>query len=455
MNFKYCVFILCTAFIIALTSCLGDSDETEYIYSSDAELLSFQLQYDSISGFNNILYTIDQVKGEIYNVDSFYTNKAMPAKAILNYTTAGIYVCYVPEAKEDSAQIASGDSIDISLFTNQYKRYIRVYAANGAMKEYTLNLRIHKVDPDSIIYTKLPNPLPYSDYSNAKTILLNQTFYSFAEVSGSFVAYSSMDAQSWSPLALSGFPADARVETLNQYKNALYVLSSSGKLYQSFSGALWTEIPLGDGISSVQSIMGEIKQIPSLPNKVKPVMALVGMSEGNTVYLETDMAGYWKKGGIVESKFPVSNLSSASWVKDYSSNLVVLGDTIVSQNPMNVIGWANGDGISWTSIIPMFERGEGYFVVPSFSNVFCYDSGLYLINGTISKDYYNIVYYSVDGANTWKKMPDKCIPPAEYVARKRSSVCVDANNYIYIFGGEGDNVVLTDIWKARLNRLGF
>ena len=54
---------------LLLSSCLG-SDDTQYELSKDCQILSFSLSNDSIPGLKDVVFTIDQVEGKIFNIDS-------------------------------------------------------------------------------------------------------------------------------------------------------------------------------------------------------------------------------------------------------------------------------------------------------------------------------------------------------------------------------------------------
>ena len=54
---------------LLLSSCLG-SDDTQYELSKDCQILSFSLSNDSIPGLKDVVFTIDQVDGKIFNIDS-------------------------------------------------------------------------------------------------------------------------------------------------------------------------------------------------------------------------------------------------------------------------------------------------------------------------------------------------------------------------------------------------
>lgn len=450
MNLKHCIYSLFTSLILVLSSCLGDSDDEEIIYSKDAQLLSFQLTHDSIRSLSTVLYTIDQQKGWIYNVDSMAFGSDIPEKVIFNFTTAGYSLCLLTEAEEDSTFLATGDSISIQQFVNQTSKYLRVYAYDGTKKEYSLNLRVHTVDPDSMIYTRL-GELP-TDIED-KVLYLNDRFYC---ITSSQVLQSSSDALNWTALS-TNYPTNIDPSSLNVFKDRLVVLTTDGKLFFSDSSlSTWTELPLGSTVESIVSILGEIKGIE---DNFEASLALIALSGGNRVFAKTDMESL-SKGNEVPSTFPASDFASLPWTKRYNSTLLLFGGLSEASTPCLLVWHNNGDGITWTSSEPKGYLNEDFFIPYQSPNLFHYNNCIYLMNGygrVEGGDGYNDrIYTSVDGGLTWKEMPSKQSPlPAGYTWRKDASVCVDANNYIYVLGGQNESAKLPDIWKGRLNHFGF
>ena len=70
------------------------------------------------------------------------------------------------------------------------------------------------------------------------------------------------------------------------------------------------------------------------------------------------------------------------------------------------------------------------------------------------------IYRSSDYGVTWNYIDTLVVLPSSYQARGFASMLVDKDNYLMIFGGKStittiDNQNLNDIWKGRINRLGF
>jgi hypothetical protein len=442
--------------MIVFTSCLGNDEVVEYTLSTDAQLFSFKLTNDSISPeLAQASYTIDQIKGEIYNADSLSFGlissiKRWP-KAVFNYTTEvtdGGNVCLIAENATDSTFINNGDSISLLPFLNATVKHLRVYAVTGATKDYAINLRVHTIDPDSLVYESLSDNLPIAD-SETRTILLNGKFYWFGYQSSVLKYASSKDAVTWSsPSNVSG-ATDIQVQSISLYKNSLYAQTNSGNLYISTNAADWTLLTLSGTFAAakVSAIFGEIQDTPVAPSQTDTLLSLALKEGSEQFFIKTDMDRIWVKGDNVSADFPLTNFTSVSWMKmdSYRSNLTLVGSA------SNAIWRTQGDTTTgWTKLSAPQMVGGGTFTIPESSNILYYNNNLHLINGVDN----HAVYTSIDGGLTWQDMGTKCAPPANYPPRKKASVCIK-DHFIYIFGGENTGGALHDVWRARLNKLGF
>lgn len=144
---------------LLLSSCLGNTDDVDESVLSNCQIISFSLQNDSISGLSNVIFTIDQVNGLIFNKDSMAYGTVIDRKAVCSLTydmsLSPSAIEVYQEALKDSAYWNGTDSLDFSNFVR-----FRVYSNNGkAYKSYTAKLNVHQQQPDSmtwILYSELP-----------------------------------------------------------------------------------------------------------------------------------------------------------------------------------------------------------------------------------------------------------------------------------------------------------
>ena len=109
---------------LLLSSCLG-SDDTQYELSKDCQILSFSLSNDSIPGLKDVVFTIDQVDGKIFNIDSMPYGTKLDEKVICTVKLAStVYTCQVmQEAISDTfkpQRHISHKSISTRLFPTRW-----------------------------------------------------------------------------------------------------------------------------------------------------------------------------------------------------------------------------------------------------------------------------------------------------------------------------------------------
>ena len=98
-----------------------------------------------------------------------------------------------------------------------------------------------------------------------------------------------------------------------------------------------------------------------------------------------------------------------------------------------------------------FDKQEGVAVVE-------YDDKMFMLSGiNEAGKASSAIYLSRDGGVNWSISDTLVVMPQGFKPRGFSSIHVDKNNYMYLFGGKETNRsnVLNQIWRGRINRLGF
>ena len=145
------------------TSCLSD-DKIEVVQYNDAAITSFSLgklnrlmhttgskgqdsTYTASVDYSSYLFTIDQEKGLIYNVDSL-PKGVMTDKCIPTIGTKNSSFAYLKSISSDSLSYIGTDSLDFSV-----PRVLRCFANDLSWsKDYTVEVRVHKEEEDSIYW---------------------------------------------------------------------------------------------------------------------------------------------------------------------------------------------------------------------------------------------------------------------------------------------------------------
>ena len=150
------VLVSCLAALV-LSSCLKDEAQrtTPKWRQKNCQIASFLLKNvtkdkDSIAGLSRVTFTIDQLRGEIYNTDSLpygtrVTHK-LACQIVYDEAVGPSSVEFEPEATGKRISGREDDSIDFS-------RPVRIYVTSldrTEAKTYTVRLNVHQQDPDSM-----------------------------------------------------------------------------------------------------------------------------------------------------------------------------------------------------------------------------------------------------------------------------------------------------------------
>ena len=178
----------CLLFTAAMfmASCLNSDNDT-VTYYDDAAITAFSLSNAKItrhtksstgedstyieisSDVANYPFVIDQIKGEIYNVDSLPLGTD-PTKILCNYSTKNNSYAGIKSLKSDSiAYFNTADSIDFSS-----PREVSVYSSSGVnVKKYKITVNIHKEKADSFVWKQMPDSRELASLKDMKAYNLN------------------------------------------------------------------------------------------------------------------------------------------------------------------------------------------------------------------------------------------------------------------------------------------
>ena len=316
---------------IAISSCLNSDDN--YEYSSDATIRAFGL--DTIKKGIYYKFTIDQLKREIYNVDSLPVGSDTIIDKILIDTLN--VTGWVTSGLQDTLFNNLTDSVDL-----REPITLKVHAADGVTtREYKITVNVHKQDPDSLIWREMSS-LPTSPAANKqKSVILKND----AEEENLFVYTSTTSAYrsslgnpaylSWNAIEVTGMPANVDLGSIVSFKNQLFVAAPNGDIFCSNNGSTWVNV----GIQEVK----ENKEVQNMQMSTLVATleadALTGISEetligilldGGQKYfcISTDGKNWTRSKETVSNDFPVKDIyatvfTNASGIKQ----TVVVGKT--------------------------------------------------------------------------------------------------------------------------------
>ncbi len=438
--------MVCSASL--MFSCLGSNDEGEIDdwVLRNAQISSFSLSNDSIEGLSDVVFTIDQLNGQIYNKDSMPYGTVIDRKVMCNVQFDG-YQSYISSitisdlAGDSIWQVA--DSVDISSPV-----LIKVIPNNELyMKSYEAWLNIHQVNPDSAVWTTYSGLIPGKSFEDMKVLSYEGEYFMYAKNGSSVELYKTKtpEQQNWVASELFDFPEDGLITQITQYEDKFYMTTESGNLYRSADGEAWQS---SIDMPFIHTLLGTL---PESETNNEPLLSGI-VKEGETLYFAV-MNGYasWTMGAPLPETFPLSGFSATSYELRYSPRLTIASGTDAKGRLSNGV-WSTADGFSWAEL----TNGNAPFSPCKGAGILQYDNCLYFIGGIGSSgEAVNEAFHSKDNGITWTA--NTVLMPENYTKRGYSSLFVDEDNYILLFGGKaGENTnVLNELWKGRINRLGF
>ncbi|RHJ86525.1 DUF6242 domain-containing protein [Parabacteroides sp. AM08-6] len=457
---KKLVLFITGCFVFLLSSCLG-SNEIDYELSKDCQILTFSLSSDSVPELKNVVFTIDQINGLIFNADSMPYGTELKDKVICTVNLATtVWGCQViQEAIGDTISWNLQDSLDFS----KPVQFINTLWDGETTKKYTAQLNIHQVVPDSMVWTVYSENIAGEAIKEEKTIVFGEEgsafYYMYMQpvnASKGYLLYRSAvsDGRNWEPLSLTGLPADnLRLSQIDEYEGNLYVITTDGLLYRSANGTDWT---LVEGAPSIKTLLGSIKVSDDFTGSGKQQSAMAAIVDQNGVatFARMDKSMEWKSGNTVSAGFPMSGFGNVSYNSMFRAYLMVVAGRTENNSLTNTV-WGTSDGLVWANFTD--EETETFSVREGVS-VIQYDNRMFMVGGIDAAGKASSeIYMSQDYGVTWNLSDTLTVMPPEFKARGYASIYVDKDNYMYLFGGKEttSSNVLDQIWRGRINRLGF
>jgi hypothetical protein len=443
---KFCGLLIAGVACL-MSSCLGSDNYTSDDWNlSNAQIASFSLSNDSITGLSDVKFTIDQVNGKIYNRDSMPYGTVIDEKVIcsMNFVISITGALMVTQATNDTVYWSGNDSVDFSSPV-----MITVYAYDGvSTKTYEAKLNIHQVDPDSMVWDLYSGLIPEKSIEEMKVISYDNLYYMYALEQGVFRLYKTEKANlvDWTEISLSGFPTKAVLSQITEYGGDVYVFDTDGVLYRSMDGQTWSRV---ENAPYIKALLGFI---PESSIGRETVLSAISKIDETLRFVVANKDMEWRDGNEVPVSFPLSGFGMLSYEAMYHPYLTISSGRD-GNNKLSDMTWSTMNGLSWVSLTNeqmKFPEREG-------AAFFYYDDLFYITGGMDeSGTALNDVYYSKDKGVTWQ-LDTVHVMPDDYKARGFSSVDVDEDNFVLLFGGKAskDTDVLNELWRGRINRLGF
>jgi hypothetical protein len=429
---------------VVISACL-DSD-VHYEYSSDATIHAFGL--DTIHG-KHYKFTIDQLQNLIYNRDSLPVGADTIINKILIDTFSVVGGATVTSGAPMDTLFNTADSVNLLPAMNKSGTEgmkFTVHAADGiGMRTYTVQVRVHLQDPDSLVWYDLQQPLEPTPVTSLKAVIPDdERLLVYTSSTNVYIAsIHTATPFAWQPAVVSGLPDDLLLGSVIRCQEHLYAIDASGKLYTSpaTDGLTWSEVNT-QGILLVQLLA------PVKTGEAELLTAIAAID--GTEHFCTSADGLtWSTGEAVPDNFPTDGLHFTTLINDNKQHRVVLVGN-AANSATATVPWSTMTGSSWVD----WSTNSGYYC-PAMENPFImyYNRQYYIFGGA-----FDAIYTSVTGLE-WNPTTKKFLLPAAMKGKHTYSAVVDANGYIWVVIGqttddEGNHTIGT-VWRGRLNKLGF
>ena len=435
--------------VFLLSSCLGDDDKEydDWNYSN-CQIKSFSLSNDSIPLLKNVKFTIDQINGLIFNKDSMPYGTVIDEKVVckIEYAVPPLNVEVLQAALDDSTYWNGSDSLDFS----QYVRF-DVFSLDGkASKRYFAQINIHQVVPDSMSWTLRTSELSGEKYQDQKVIAHNGSYLMYVKVQDGYELYQSSNAIDWIKSELKGLTGKTFIlPQLVRYEAGFYLPTTEGELYLSVNGTDWGAL---DDAPEVKAVLGVVYESGQL--KRPSALATIVNENGKWHYATMNKELKWQIGNEISTTFPVTGFGHLSHdVMHYQRLMVLAGKD--RNNQLSNAAWETMDGLQWILLtdehVSFFDKREGVALTK-------YDDAFYFFGGIDgSNKARKDIYRSKSKGVTWELVDTLIVFPESYKARGYSSVHVNDDNFILLFGGKESTTanMFDELWSGRINRLGF
>lgn len=470
---------------LAVSSC-KDKKETEEVetYSTSATnalVLSFRLQNSkNVSAkLDSVHFTIDPVRGQIYNVDSLpvgtnissllttvsFRSSVRQAKYYLTYSKNGTV-----QRDTITYRSASTDSMN---FTGTVRLEVTSYDGT-VTRNYDVHINVHKSEPDTLTWpveSRSDLPGAGSDNIAQRTVRWNNLVICLLQNDAGYFLSSAYNADGpWDTDVFKGdFVPD--VTSLASSDSKLYVLDTEGNMHTSDDGKTWTAtgqrwhtIIGGYGNRVLGITADEVPQLDEYPRR-----------EGHVAK-------------AVPADFPLSGLSQLviadnSWT--VSPQAVMVGGVLADGSLSNKT-WGY-DGETWAIIsnaqdtLPALRDAilvsyYTYSVNPINYKSTLHDSWLLMGGFKADGSSNRTTYISNNQGITWQKAASSMQWPSHMPSMGGAQAIIESRSFsvngaprrvskpttewqvpfIYLFGGTtASGVLLNNVWCGVITRMTY
>ncbi len=246
---------LSSAILVGLSAAMFsacNSNDTTYELIEDTTvsnvgLTSFSLGVNNniVANLDSLFFTIDLANGQIFNADSLPvgTKLGNSVVSITHPTVSKLELIFKDAAGETKTVDYLQASTDSVYFGNGTVTLRVVSTSGNVMREYAVNVNVHKVKPDSLYWDNAPaEVLPSFSFTPTalKTVKFKDEYLTLAGDGTSFaMVHAPSMEEGCSKYDTATLPVNAEVGSFTSTGDALYILAD-GVLYESADAVSWT-----------------------------------------------------------------------------------------------------------------------------------------------------------------------------------------------------------------------
>ncbi len=387
-------------------------------------------------------FYIDQLNGEIYNVDSLPVGVDATRLLCSAYTKNNASVLIENRTRDSLRTLSSTDSIDFS-----YTRYLRAYASDGrSYRQYRVRVNVHREEAGQFRWTRLPDNADFAAMEGVKMVAFGGRVLLFGLSGGTTSLYSTADGSTWTRAA-QAFGGDV-YNNVAVKGDTLFVLDGSS-LLASVDGESF--YPVGSAAAPQRLVGASTSELYGL--------------EGGLIVRSADGGRTWSADALGDDpvQMPATDIASVTVPYDYvdSTDYVLLvGNRSVAEHQADttarvwrkIVEYAAGSESSrW---VYMEADSRNYYPLPRLSglNVLDYDGRKIAFGGAgigdCTESPYASMYESRDGGLTWQRSTTYTFPDGFDSAAVAVGATADGSGNIWVVcAGSGE------VWRGRLNSI--
>lgn len=485
-------------------SCDNETNETIVVDGdfSNCAVSSFNLVKDDsvLAHLDSVFFSIDLVRGEIYNADSLPPGTKIDKLLVKIGTNSskGCDLTYrIPGTDRDTTvSYISSPNDSINFADGPVKLKITSYDGLSTY-EYSVRVNVHTQKPDTLYWADAARralPTNLSAPLRQKTVAFGQSVYCLvSDGSGASLAVTSnLFEDNWT-ISTPALPAGARIESFAATTDALYLLDMYGDLYSSTDGLTWN--PTGEYLNHIyggygNQLLGARHQTDGWKSVSYPSGVVTALPEGCPVAGTSQLVSYetkWSSSSLsvmVGGRDSNDKLTGSAWGYDGSVWARLSSMDMVPTEELSLFAYSTPrvNDKNWSvterpALIAMggiIEGEEGREVTKLL--YVSYDQGLtwekastYLQFAADDPVFYGAqaivcpteLSVSRSGGCTWspvktRKLPFWVTPLDQPGSRASEAIDSWACPYIYLFGGYDANDQLRNtVWRGVIRRFTF